>query len=49
MTLQKAAARLDTAVLQKILELFVIHARIKKVFAGIDTTGFDHGQSWCSV
>jgi hypothetical protein len=44
-TIQKAAARLDTTMLQKILESFVIHARIKKVFAGIDATGFGHGQS----
>lgn len=44
-TLQKAAARLDTAMLQRILESFVIHARIKSVFAGIDATGFGHGQS----
>jgi len=43
-TIQKAAARLDVAMLQKILESFVIHARIKKVFAGIDATGFGHGQ-----
>jgi hypothetical protein len=31
--------------LQKILESFVIHVGIKKVFAGIDATGFGHGQS----
>jgi len=43
--IQKAAARLDTVVLQKILESFVIHVRIKNVFAGIDATGFGHGQS----
>jgi len=28
----------------RILESFVIHARIKSVFAGIDATGFGHGQ-----
>lgn len=44
-TLQKAAARLDTAMLQKILESFVVHARIKKIFAGIDATGFGHTQA----
>jgi len=44
-TLQKSAARLDIAMLQKILESFVIHLRIKKIFAGIDSTGFGHGQS----
>jgi len=44
-TLQKAATRLDTAILQKILESFVIHVKIKSVFAGIDATGFGHGQS----
>lgn len=44
-TIQKAAARLDTAMLQKILESFVIHARIKKIFAGIDATGFGHTQA----
>ncbi|KFM16294.1 transposase IS4 family protein, partial [Marine Group I thaumarchaeote SCGC AAA799-P11] len=44
-TLQKAAARLNVAMLQKILESFVIHARIKSVFAGIDATGFGHKQS----
>src|SRR3989338_6830304 len=31
-TLQKAAARLDIAMLQKILESFVIHAKLKSVF-----------------
>jgi len=44
-TLQKVAARLDIAMLQKILESFVIHARIKNVFAGIDATGFGHTQA----
>jgi len=39
-TLQKAAARLDIAMLQKILESFVIHIKIKSEFAGIDTTEF---------
>lgn len=38
-TLQKVVARLDTAMLQKILESFVIHARIKKRFVRIDATG----------
>lgn len=45
-TLQKASARLDVAILQKILESFVINMKIKSVFAGIDATGFGHGQSW---
>jgi len=44
-TIQKVAARLDIAMLQKILESFVIHARIKSVFAGIDATGFGHTQA----
>lgn len=44
-TLQKAAARLDTAMLQKVLESFVIHAKIKNMFAGIDATGFGHTQA----
>ncbi len=44
-TLQKAAVRLDTAMLQKILESFVVNARIKKIFAGIDATGFGHTQA----
>ena len=44
-TLQKAATRLSHAVLQKMLESFVMHAKIKKMFAGIDSTGLSHGQS----
>ena len=44
-TIQKVAARLDIAMLQKILESFVIHARIKNAFAGIDATGFGHTQA----
>ena len=44
-TLQKAAARLDTAMLQKILESFVIQAKIKNMFVGIDATGFGHTQA----
>lgn len=44
-TLQKAAARLNHGMLQKVLESFVIHARIRKMFAGIDSTGLSHGQS----
>jgi hypothetical protein len=44
-TIQKADARLDTVMLQKILESFVIHAKIKSVFAGIDATGFGHTQA----
>jgi len=44
-TLQKVATRMDTAMLQKILESFMIHARIKKIFTGIDATGFGHTQA----
>jgi hypothetical protein len=44
-TLQKAAARLTHGMLQKILESFVNHARIQKMFAGIDSTGLSHGQA----
>ena len=44
-TLQKAAARLDIGILQKILESFMINMKTKNVFAGIDATGFGHGQS----
>ena len=43
-TIQKAAARLDVAMLQKILESFVMSMKIKNAFAGIDATGFGHGQ-----
>jgi hypothetical protein len=44
-TLQKAAARLSHGMLIKILESFVLHARIRKLFAGIDSTGLSHGQA----
>jgi len=44
-TLQKAAARLDIAMLQKILESFVMSMKIKNAFAGIDATGFGHTQA----
>ncbi|CAE6486527.1 IS5 family transposase [Candidatus Nitrosotenuis uzonensis] len=44
-TLQKAAARLTHGILIRILESFVIHARIRKMFAGIDSTGLSHGQT----
>ncbi len=44
-TLQKASTRLDVAMLQKILESFVMNMKIKSMFAGIDATGFGHGQS----
>ena len=44
-TIQKAAARLKHGMLQKILESFVIHSRIHKIFAGIDSTGLSHGQA----
>lgn len=46
-TLQKAAARLTHGILIKILESFVMYAKIRKIFAGIDSTGLSHGQaSW---
>ncbi len=44
-TIQKADARLTHGMLQKILESFVLHARIRKMFAGINSTGLSHGQS----
>lgn len=44
-TLQKAAARLTHGMLVRILESFVLHARIRKMLAGIDSTGFSHGQA----
>ncbi len=34
-TLQKASARLDVGILQKILESFVMNMKIKSMFAGI--------------
>ena len=46
-TLQKAAARLTHGILLKMLESFVMYAKIRKIFAGIDSTGLSHGQaSW---
>ncbi|CDI04958.1 hypothetical protein [Candidatus Nitrosotenuis uzonensis] len=49
-TLQKAAARLTHGIMIRILESFVIHARIRKMFAGIDSTGLSHGQaSYCAT
>jgi hypothetical protein len=44
-TLQKAAARLTHGILIRILESFVLHSRIRKMFAGIDSTGLSHGQA----
>jgi hypothetical protein len=44
-TLQKAATRLTHGILIRILESFVISARIRKMFAGIDSTGLSHGQA----
>jgi IS5 family transposase len=44
-TLQKAAARLTHGILIKILESFVMYTRIRKIFAGIDSTGLSHGQA----
>jgi hypothetical protein len=41
-TLQKSAARLDVAILQKILESFVLQSKMRKIFAGIDATDFGH-------
>lgn len=44
-TLQKAAARLTHGMLVRILESFVLQAKIRKMFAGIDSTGLSHGQA----
>jgi hypothetical protein len=44
-TIQKAAARLSHDLLIGILRSFVLHARIGKIFTGIDSTGFSHGQA----
>jgi hypothetical protein len=44
-TIQKAAARLTHGMLIRILESFVLHSRIHKMFAGIDSTGLSHGQA----
>jgi hypothetical protein len=44
-TLQKAAARLTHGMLLRIVESFVLQTKIRKIFAGIDSTGFSHGQA----
>jgi hypothetical protein len=44
-TIQKAAARLSHGILVRILESFVLQSRIRKMFAGIDSTGLSHGQA----
>jgi hypothetical protein len=44
-TIQKAAARLTHGMLVRILESFVLQSRIRKMFAGIDSTGLSHGQA----
>lgn len=44
-TIQKAAARLTHGMLIRILESLVISAKIRKMFAGIDSTGLSHGQA----
>ncbi|MDE1863792.1 MAG: transposase, partial [Thaumarchaeota archaeon] len=44
-TLQKAAARLTHGILLKMLESFVMYCRIRKIFAGVDSTGLSHGQA----
>lgn len=44
-TIQKAAARLNHGMLIRILESFVLQSRIRKIFAGIDSTGLSHGQA----
>jgi len=44
-TIQKAAARLTHGLLLKILESFVLQSKIRKMFAGIDSTGLSHGQA----
>ena len=44
-TIQKAATRLTHGMLLKILESFVLQTKIRKMFAGIDSTGLSHGQA----
>ncbi|MEM3065363.1 MAG: transposase [Candidatus Nitrosotenuis sp.] len=44
-TIQKAAARLTHGLLLRILESFVMYARIRRMFARIDSTGLSHGQA----
>ena len=44
-TLQKAAARLKHGMLLKMLESFVMYTGIRKMLAGIDSTGLSHGQA----
>ena len=44
-TIQKAAVRLTHGMLIRILEAFVLQSRIRKLFAGIDSTGLSHGQA----
>jgi len=44
-TIQKASARLNHGMLIRILESFVISARIRQMNLGIDSTGLSHGQS----
>lgn len=44
-TLQKASARLPHRMLYRILESFVVHARIGRMVVAVDSTGFAYGQS----
>lgn len=44
-TLQEAAARLTHGMLIRIPESFVLQTRIRKMFAGIDSSGLSHGQA----
>lgn len=44
-TLQKAAARLSNGMLERILESFVLYCRMRKLFVGVDATGFGYGQA----
>ena len=43
--LQKASARLQHYMLQKMLESFVAHARIRRMVVAVDSTGFVYDQS----
>jgi hypothetical protein len=42
-TIKKAAVRLTHVMLFRILELFVLQIKIRKMLAGIDSMGMSHG------
>jgi hypothetical protein len=44
-TLQKAAARLHNAILQKMPESFVLYCQIRTLHVAVDATGFGYGQT----